>query len=130
MPKDFKPAGYNSVSPYFVVKGAAKFVDLLTKLFNASQHRTFGRPDGSVMHAELKIDDSIIMLSEASENFPGNNLLMHVYVPDVDATYAKALALGCTSLQVPSQKEGDTDKRGGFQDFAGNMWYVSTQLPG
>lgn len=128
MQKNFKPTGYNSASPYFVIQNAKKFVDLLKQLFNATQHRTFNRPDGSIMHTELKIDDSIIMLSEASENFPANNHLMHVYVPNADDTYKKALALGCKSLEAPSQKEGDPDKRGGFQDFAGNMWYISTQL--
>lgn len=127
MQNDFKPAGYTSASPYFVVKGARKFIDLLTKLFGATEQRSYKREDGTVMHAEVKLDDTILMLAEATENFPGNTILMHVYVPNVDETYKRALELGCDKIQEPVQKEGDPDKRGGFRDFAGNNWYVSTQ---
>jgi len=128
MAKTFKPAGYNSVSPYFVIEGAEKFVDLLKELFHATQDRTFKRQDGSIMHTEVKIDDSVIMISEATKEFQGNTHMMHVYVPNVDDVYKKALALGCKSLGEPVQKEGDPDRRGGFEDFAGNAWYVSTQV--
>ena len=67
------------------------------------------------------------MMGDASAEFPGNRLLIHVYVADVDAVFAKALAAGATADQEPQQKPGDPDRRGSFKDFAGNIWAVGTQ---
>ncbi|HYG51708.1 MAG TPA: VOC family protein, partial [Flavobacteriales bacterium] len=66
MNSQFKPNGYNSVSPYFIVKGAQKFIDLMNVIFDAKELRRYDMPDGSIMHAELQIDDSVIMLGDAS----------------------------------------------------------------
>ncbi len=128
MSTSFKPAGYNSVSPYFIVPQAQRFIDLMVALFGATELRRFASPDGSVMHAELMLDDSVIMLGEASEKFPAMPIVMHVYVPDVDAAYAKAIALGCEPVEAPKQRDGDPDRRGSFKDYAGNWWSVGTQL--
>lgn len=128
MKQSFKPDGYNSVSPYLIVNGAQKMIDLLINLFDAQPLRRYDRPDGSVMHAEVRIDDSVIMLSDASEQWPAAAVIMHVYVPDADKVYERALTLGCKAVQAPKQQDGDPDRRGTFSDFAGNMWSVSTQL--
>jgi PhnB protein len=128
MNRPYKPSGYNSVSPYLVVNGAQDMIDLLVNLFNAKHLRSYDIPDGSIMHAELQIDDSVIMIGDASEHFPPASHLLHVYVPDVDEVFENAIRLGCTSLEKPSKKEGDPDKRGSFKDFAGNIWSVATQL--
>ena len=130
MENDFKPAGYNSVSPYFIVEGAQKLVELLKELFDATELRRFDKPDGKIMHIELKIDDSVIMLADSTEQFAPNVNMLHVYVPDVNATFAKAISLGCVSQGEPKQAANDPDRRGTFQDFAGNSWSVGTQLPG
>jgi len=58
MEKNFKPSGYSSISPYFVVDGAQNMIDLLTELFNAKELRRYDTSDGSIVHAELQIDDS------------------------------------------------------------------------
>lgn len=127
MPAQYKPSGYNSVSSYFVVNGAEKFSNLLKQLFNAEELRRYDRPDGTIMHLELRIDDTVIMIGDSSEQYPPNTHLMHVYVPDADAVYKKAIELGCEPIEEPKQREGDPDKRGMFKDFAGNMWAVGTQ---
>lgn len=127
MNKPFKPLEYNSVSPYFIVTGARRLADLLKHIFDAKEKRSFARPDGSVMHMEIQIDDSILMLSEASELYPANQFLLHVYVPDADAVFKKAMEAGCEPIEPPAQKEGDTDRRGTFKDFAGNLWAIGTQ---
>ncbi|MBT1687997.1 VOC family protein [Dawidia soli] len=127
MKTPFKPNGYNSVSPYFISSDARKFAALLQQLFQATELRKFDRPDGTIMHMELRIDDSVIMVSQASEEYGAITHMMHVYVADVDAVYKKALEMGCQSLGEPVQK-GDPDRRGGFTDFDGNQWYVSTQV--
>ncbi|SER57661.1 VOC family protein [Salipaludibacillus aurantiacus] len=124
----YKPEGYNSVSPYLVVNGAQKMIDLLEGIFKAETLRRFGMPDGSVMHAEVVIGDSVIMIGDSSEQFPPNTHLLHVYVSDVDKTYNKAIALGCQAIEAPVNKDGEPDKRGTFKDFAGNIWSVATQV--
>lgn len=125
---NFKPIGYNSLSPYFIVDGAEKFIDLLKEIFDADELRRYELPDGTIMHAELKIDDSVIMLGNSSEQYPPNQLLLHVYVKDVDATFKKAIDAGCEEIAKPKQQEGDSDKRGSFRDFAGNSWSVGMQV--
>lgn len=128
MDKNFKPAGYNSVSPYFIVEGAQKFIDLLKHIFNAVELRRYDMPDGTIMHAEIQIDDSVIMLGDSSEKFPPVQSVIHVYVPDAERTFKKAIEAGCEVIEQPGQRENDPDKRGTFRDFAGNVWSVGTQL--
>lgn len=128
MERYYKPNGYNSVSPYLVVDGAQKMIDLLKGIFGAIELRRYDNPDGTVMHAELKIDDSVVMLANSTENYPPNNLLIHVYVPDVEKTFSQAVKLDCEAIEEPVNKEGDPDMRGMFRDFSGNIWAVGTQL--
>ncbi len=123
----FKPSGYNAVSPYLVVAGAERMIDFLKTAFGAKELRRYDNDDGTIMHAEVMIDDSVIMMGDASAEYPANKLLIHVYVADVDAVFAKALAAGAPVDQQPQQKSGDPDRRGSFKDFAGNVWSVATQ---
>jgi uncharacterized glyoxalase superfamily protein PhnB len=123
----YKPDGYNAVSPYFVVDGAQEFVDLMVAIFDARVLRRYERPDGKIMHIELQIDDSVIMIADSTEQFPANKLLVHVYLPDVDKTFDKAVELGCEPIDKPRVRADDPDKRGAFKDIAGNLWSVATQ---
>ena len=116
------------MSPYFVVDGAGKLIELLIKLFDAEQLRTYARPDGTIMHAEIRIDDSILMFGNSSDRFPPNQLLTHVYVPDVDKVFEKAVELGFEPLEKPKERKDDPDRRGSFRDFAGNVWSIGTQV--
>ncbi len=125
---DFKPTNYNSVSPYFIVDGAQKFIELMKTIFNAKELRRYDMPDGTIMHAEIQIDDSVIMLGDSSDKFPAVPLVIHVYVPNVDEIFKKAINAGCESVEQPKEREGDPDRRATFKDFAGNMWSVGTQL--
>jgi PhnB protein len=128
MKNQFKPTGYNSVSPYFIVNGAQKFIDLLKVIFDAKELRRYDMPDGSIMHVEIQIDDSVIMLGDASEKYPPVPMVMHVYVPNVDEVFQKAKNAGCEIIEQPKQNENDPDRRATFKDFAGNMWSIGTQL--
>jgi uncharacterized glyoxalase superfamily protein PhnB len=128
MEKQFKPEGYNSVSPYFIVDGAQRFIDLMKTIFNAKELRRFDMPDGSIMHAEIKIEDSVIMIGDSSEKFPPVPMVMHVYVSGVDEIFQKAIDAGCEIIEPPKEREGDPDRRATFKDFAGNNWSVGTQL--
>ncbi|HEY0707156.1 MAG TPA: VOC family protein [Polyangia bacterium] len=128
MSTTYKPSGYNSVSPYLVVSEAHRMIALLETVFDAKRLRRYDNPDGSIMHAEVRVGDSVIMLGGASETYPPNRLLIHVYVPDVDEVYRRAIAAGCEAEQAPREQPGDPDKRGSFKDFAGNSWAVATQV--
>ena len=128
MSNPYKPGGYNSISPYLIVNGARRMIDLLKQVFNATELRRYDNPDGTIMHAELRVDDSVIMIADSSAIYPPNSHLLHIYVPDVDETFARALAAGCQPDETPTQKEGDPDRRGSFKDFSGNSWAIGTQL--
>lgn len=128
MSNTFKPNGYNSVSPYFVVDGAERFIDILKKVFDAKELRKYNLPDGKIMHAEIKIDDSVIMIGDSNEKYPPNNLLVHVYVSDVKTTFRKAINAGFEVIQEPMNKEDDPDLRGMVKDFQGNIWAIGTQI--
>lgn len=127
MSTTFKPAGYNSVSPYFIIDGADRFIELMKQIFDAKPLREFRMPDGSMMHAEIQIDDSVVMLGNSSEKYSAIPIVMHVYVADVDGTFQKAIDSGCDIVEPPKEGEGDPDRRGTFKDFAGNMWSIGTQ---
>ena len=123
----FKPAGYTSLSPYLIVDESQRLVDLLKKIFEATELRRFDDESGTILHLELKIDDTVIMLSTSTKDYPANTTMLHVYVPDVIKTFNLAVENGCTAIEQPTNKPGDPDTRGAFMDFAGNYWAVGTQ---
>ena len=123
----YKPKNYNSLSPYLIVDNAPKLVHLLKVIFGATELRRFDHEDGTIAHIELKLDDSIIMMSNSTSNYPANKTMLHFYVPDVFKTFDLAVENGCEIIERPVNKPGDPDTRGSFFDFAGNYWAVSTQ---
>jgi uncharacterized glyoxalase superfamily protein PhnB len=124
----WKPEGYASVSPYLMAAGAQRVIDFLKQAFGAAELRRYDMPDGSIMHAEVRIDDTVIMLADGGGAWPAFPAWMHVYVRDVDATYRRALEAGGVTVQEPQQREGDPDRRAGVQDPAGNTWWIATQV--
>lgn len=124
----YKPEGYTSLAPYLVAPGVQQVIDFLKKAFNATELRRFDKPDGSVMHAEVRIDDTVVMMADASPEYPAFPIWLHLYVKDVDDAYRRALEAGGVSVREPTRSEGDPDKRGGVKDPAGNTWWVSTQV--
>ena len=123
----YKPQGYSSLSPYIMADGAQLVIDFLSQAFDAREMRRQDNPDGSIMHAEVQIDDSIVMIADGGGDFPAFPIWLHVYVPDVDATYQRALNAGGVSVQAPQQKD-DPDRRAGVKDPAGNTWWIATQV--
>jgi uncharacterized glyoxalase superfamily protein PhnB len=123
----YKPTGYTSVAPYLIVPDAARTIDFLVQTFDAEPLRRMARPGGGIMHAEVRIDDTVLMLADSTEQAPPAPYNVHIYVPDVDATYRRALAAGATSVQAPSRSD-DPDRRGGVQDHGGITWWIATQV--
>jgi len=128
MAAHYKPAGYSSVSPYLIVNGAARTIEFLKQVFGATELRKYADDSGRVMHAEVRIDDTVVMLADPlPPEWPHVPASVHVYVSDVDAVYAHALEKGAVSVQEPMQKQ-DEDKRGGVKDAGGTTWWISTQV--
>jgi PhnB protein len=128
MSHPFKPEGYSTVSPYLIAAGGQRVIDFLKQTFGASELRRYDMPDGSIMHAEVRIEDSVVMIGDAGANWPPVPAHLHVYVKDVDATYQQALRAGGVSVQAPQRKGEDPDRRGGVKDPAGNTWWIATQI--
>lgn len=127
MTAEFKPSGYNSVSPYLVVSDAAATILFLQKTFDAVEIRRFAGPDGRVMHAEVRIDDTVVMLADGSPGWPAIEAHVHVYVADVDDSYRRAIAAGAVSIQEPVKKE-DADRRCGVKEEGGPTWWIATKV--
>ena len=121
------PAGHNAVSPYLVTRDAEQVIRMLREVFGGEEiHRTL-RPDGSIRHAEVRIEDSVIMIGEASGEFPAMPCMLHVYVPDCDATHARARSFGLETLREPETQPWG-DRSAGVRDGAGNQWWFATHV--
>lgn len=127
MSASHKPDNHSTVSPYLVVNGASGTIEFLTNVFGATELSRFPGETGKLVHAEVKIDDTVIMLADSGEGWPPISSHVHVYVSDVDTTYKRALEAGATSVQAPVKKE-DADKRGGVKDAGGTTWWIATKV--
>lgn len=127
MTHTYKPNDYNSVAPYLIVDGASQTIDFLMQTFDAVKLRHMSDPSCKIIHAEVRIDDSVVMLADCTDEWPAIPANVHIYVPDVEVTYQRALAAGAETVQVPTKKD-DADKRGGVKDAGGTTWWIATQV--
>lgn len=116
-------ANFHTVTPYFTVHKPAELVDFVTEAFGAVEHfRTTGSAGG--MHAEVSIGDSLVMIGGA-EHIEPKPTAIHLYVPDVDQAYERALKAGAKSL-MPVVDQPYGERSGGVEDLHGNRWYIAT----
>jgi uncharacterized glyoxalase superfamily protein PhnB len=123
----YKPIGYSTVSPYLIVDGAAGTIEFLSNVFGAVELRRFPDDSGKLIHSEVRLDDTVIMIADGGEGLSSIPAHVHLYVQDVDAAYSRALAAGAIAVQEPVQKE-DEDKRGGVKDPGGTTWWIATKV--
>ncbi len=121
------PEGYHSLTPVVVVEGAPGLIDFLKQVFNAEEEEVYKGPDGRVIHAELRIGDSVLMISDSNPQFPALPAMANVYTEDVDAAYQRALKAGATSLREPSNQFYG-DRTAGIKDVYGNQWWIATHV--
>jgi PhnB protein len=127
------PKGYNTVTPYLVIKGAAKAIDYYKKVLGATVLVRMDGPDGRVGHAELQIGDSRIMLADenpqmgnrSAESIGASPVSLYVYLPDCDTVVAKAVEEGAKILK-PVQDQFYGDRSGFIQDPFGHLWGIAT----
>ena len=123
----YKPAGYSSVSPYLIVDGATDTIAFLRTVFDAVELRRVELDNGKLRHAELRLDDTVIMLGDRTDSSPSVPAHVHVYVSDVDATYQRALQAGATSIQEPVSRDVG-DRLGAVRDSGGTTWWIATAV--
>lgn len=119
------PDGYHTITPYLVCERLSKLIDFLKTAFDAIEIERHLSKTGRVMHAEIKIGDSIIMMGEAMEGFPPVQTSLYFYVEDIDSVYNKAIKAGGISLMEPANQFYG-DRNAGVQDPSGNKWWIAT----
>ena len=128
------PEGYHSINTYLIVRNADRAIEFYKKAFGAEERFRMYGPDGkAIMHAELKIGDSIFMLSEESkemkahspESIGGSPVSLYVYVRDVDQIFNQAVSEGATVLK-PVNDQFYGDRSGYLKDPFGHLWSIAT----
>ncbi len=131
------PKGYNSITPYLVIKGASQAIDYYKKVFGATEVFRMDTPDGKVGHAELKIGDSHVMLADenpkmglghtSAASIGTSPVSLYLYIPDVDRIVERAVTAGAKVLK-PVQDQFYGDRSGFIQDPFGHLWGVATHI--
>jgi PhnB protein len=130
------PDGYHSINTYLVVRNADKAIQFYKKVFGAEERfRMHGPDDKTIMHADLKIGDSVFMLTEESkemkalspESIGGSPVSMYVYVKDVDSIFNQAISEGATELK-PVRDQFYGDRSGYLRDPFGHLWSIATHM--
>ena len=128
------PAGYQAVTPYLIVSGAARALEFYKQVFGATEIMRLAGPNG-VAHAEIRIGDSVVMLADESPDMGykspvalgGSPVSLMLYVSDVDATFQRAVAAGAVQ-QRPVQDQFYGDRSGTLEDPFGHVWTVATHI--
>jgi PhnB protein len=127
------PTGYAGVTPYLIIRDAARAIDFYKKAFGATELMRFPGPDGAIGHAEIKIGDGVVMLADESpemghkspQTLGGTPISLLFYVPDVDARFASAVAAGGT-VKNPLKDQFYGDRSGTITDPFGHIWTIAT----
>ena len=134
MPVNPIPDGYQAVTPYLIVAGAARALDFYKQVFSATELMRLAGPNG-VAHAEMRIGDSVVMLADESPDMGykgpvalgGSPVSLMLYVADVDATFQRAVAAGAVQ-QRPVQDQFYGDRSGTLEDPFGHVWTLATHI--
>jgi PhnB protein len=118
--------GFHSLTPYIIVRGAGQFIEFAKEVFGAEEIlRVPAQERSRIMHAELRIGDSMIELSDGNEQYPPRPAAIHVYVRDTDGVYRRALEAGARSLHAVEEMPYG-ERSGSVEDPFGNHWYIAT----
>jgi len=129
MVEKYHPAGLQDVIPYLIVENADKLIEFIAIVFDADVLECSNGKNNKIATAILKVGDSIVEVADANENDSPRPCSLHVYVPDADGVYARALDAGATPLFTPTDHEYG-ERLGGVQDPFGNHWFIATLTNG
>jgi PhnB protein len=127
MPTKPIPEGFHSITPYLFAKGAARLMEFISAAFEGEVMFQQKRPDGAVMHATIRIGDSMLMLADPTPEFGAMPSSIYLYVSDCDAVYQRALDFGGVSV-FPMMTLPSGERYGGIKDPCGNVWWVATHV--
>jgi PhnB protein len=116
--------GFHTLTPYLLAAHAARLIDFFKEGFGAQELFRVPQPGGKIMHAELRIGDSMLELSDGTAEFPPRSTMHILHVDDVDAAYERAIRAGATSLNAPTEQPYG-DREAGVMDPDGNHWYIT-----
>src|ERR1017187_1606707 len=119
------PEGCHSITPYLLVPDVGRLIEFLKQAFDAVERAKIARPDGSILHAQVRIGDSILMIGKPQSPYKPLPTMLYLYVADVDATFKQALAAGGVSTSEPADLFYG-DRSGSVRDVAGNTWWIAT----
>lgn len=119
--------GFHSVTPYLFVEGALRLIKFISDALGGEEVYRKERPDGSIMHAEMRVGDSMLMLGEAPDEFGPMPTSIYLYVIDSDAAYEKAIQAGGISI-FPIMTLPSGERYGGIKDPCGNIWWIATHV--
>jgi PhnB protein len=126
---DYKSEGAPTIQPYFHPLRGEPVISFLKNAFGATELGRYASPDGVIHHATLSIGDAHVELGEAHGQYQPMRSTFMVYVPDVDATYRRAIAAGAVSMSEPAD-QGYGERTGAVSDVFGNQWYIATPIRG
>jgi len=122
-------ATVTGVRPYFIVKGADDLIAFLQQTFDAELILRVPAPGDTVMHAEVRVGDSLVEMGDAGEQWEPIGAPLHVYIENVDEAYRRAIAAGAKSLYEPTDQPYG-DREAGVVDRTGIEWFLATRLEG
>ncbi|MBU5343798.1 VOC family protein [Caldibacillus thermoamylovorans] len=123
-----QPKGMKTVNPYLMVDNVAQLIDFIETVFDGKLKYKLDRPNGTIMHAEMIIGDSIIMAGEPMEKYGSMPASIYMYVPDCDTVYEKALQHGAEPIMPPTDMKHAGERYGGVKDGSGNIWWIATHI--
>ncbi len=121
------PDGYHTVTPYLLVAGVPKLIEFMKKAFGGEETECMAMEDGTVMHAQVKIGDSIIMMGDPRGQCEPTPASLYLYAPDTDAVYRRAIEAGGESVMEPTDQFYG-DRNAGVKDPVGNTWWIATHI--
>ena len=127
MPAKPIPDGFHAVTPYLFAEAASQLIEFISAAFDGEVIFRQTRPDGAIMHATMRMGDSMLMLADATAQFGPMPTSIYLYVPDCDAVYDSALNSGGVSV-FPIMTLPSGERYGGVKDPCGNIWWVATHV--
>ncbi len=121
------PPGFNTITPYFFVEDAESFVNFLVNGLGGSELIRSMTPDGLIQNVQVQIGTSAVMISEATERYPGMSSAFYLYVENAEASMQQAIEHGAL-LEMAVQDMPYGDRQGGVRDRHGNIWWISQRL--
>ena len=121
------PEGYHSITPYLKLPNAGRLVEFLKNAFGGTETARLTKPDGTLLHAEVRIGDSLVMVHEAPSHWEPKPSTLYLYVGDVDATYQRAIEAGGLSVTEPANMYYG-DRVACVRDVSENDWWIATRL--